>query len=284
MLSPYFSLEIPRFDTGELIPKVIHQIYLRGVPPKALAENIQFHINANPSWRHELYDSARVEEFILEHYGLLFLNLYKSINPEYGAARADLFRYLLIYRMGGVYLDIKSRFTIPIDEVLRGNERYVISQWRNCYGDPHQGFGLHPDLVHVPGGEFQVFHVIAAQGHPFLRAVIERVIRNVRAYRFWHPVGRTGVLRLSGPIAYTLAIYPILSSCPHTRFKNESELSLEPSILENYDHQSAFKNHYSTLRTPVVLLPQWARPLNRLFVLLRERKAAWASHNRTPTS
>ena len=31
---------------------------------------------------------------------------------------ADVFRYLAVYREGGVYLDVKSTVTCPLDEVL----------------------------------------------------------------------------------------------------------------------------------------------------------------------
>ena len=46
--------------------------------------------------------------YIRREYGESILSCYLRIDPVYGAARADLFRYLLLYRTGGVYLDIKS--------------------------------------------------------------------------------------------------------------------------------------------------------------------------------
>ena len=36
------------------------------------------------------------------------LNIYNSIDESYGPCRADLFRYLILYDKGGIYLDIDT--------------------------------------------------------------------------------------------------------------------------------------------------------------------------------
>lgn len=41
------------------------------------------------------------------------------------------------------------------------------------------GLGLHPDLAHMAEGELQQWRVIAAPGHPFLRAVIKSDLSNI---------------------------------------------------------------------------------------------------------
>jgi len=56
----------------------------------------------NPGWRHVLHDNAEIQQHIATHFGSDVLEAYNSINPLYGAARADFFRYLLMYQDGGV--------------------------------------------------------------------------------------------------------------------------------------------------------------------------------------
>jgi hypothetical protein len=254
------------------IPRLVHQIYLSGALPAALQQNVDEMMVLNPDWEHRLYDAQRGEAFIEAHYGPDMLATYRRINPEYGAARADLLRLLILYREGGVYLDIKSRFTRPLDEIILEDDRFILSQWRNGPGEPHEGFGLHHDLAHVGGGEFQNFHIIAEPGHLFLKAAIDQVCRNIRAYRPWSAVGRTGVVRTTGPIAYTQAIYPLLESAPHRRVANECALALEYSP-PGYDHTAAFSRHYSMLTSPVVSLGPIGRLASRLFVNLRGTKS-----------
>lgn len=274
---------LPEIAPGIQIPRLIHQTYPNGVLPDALRRNVEDLIAANPGWEHRLYDDDAIEHFISDHYPAEVLQAYRRIKPEYGAARADLFRYLAVYRLGGVYLDIKSRFTRPIDEVICGDEQYVISGWRNGEGEPHQGFGLQPDLAHLARGELQQWHVIAAPGHPFLRAVIIRVLSNIDGYRpWWNGVGRIGVFRLTGPIAYTLAIVPLLKRYPCKIVSNESALALEYSITGNYNHSDAFQRHYSQSDTSIIELSPGARWLGAAYTRARRIKNRMLGTSRNP--
>src|ERR1700723_370599 len=98
------------------IPRIIHQT----VPDKAnlddlISQNILHLKSMNRAWDYRLYDDKDCARFIADRYGAVMLSYYESITPRYGAARADLFRYLLIYEYGGVYLDIKSTIINPLD-------------------------------------------------------------------------------------------------------------------------------------------------------------------------
>lgn len=233
-----------------MIPRLIHQIYLSGIPPQVLLDNIAALKAANPAWLHFLYDESTALEFIKAHYDRRTLHAFLKIDPRYGAARADYLRHLIIYRMGGVYLDIKSYAERPLDDIIKPDDTYLLSQWTdNRIGDAHEGFGLHRDLKHVAGGEYQTFHIIAAPEHPFSAAAIERITRNILRYRPWNSVGRNGVLRTTGPIAYTRAIAPIRHAHPHRVIDYRAE-GLQPSIA--YDHFAVFQGHYASLSSPVV--------------------------------
>ena len=49
-------------------------------------------------------------------------------------------------------------------------------------------------------------------GHPFLKAVIEMVLRNTRTYTPLDGFAKFAILRVTGPITYTLAIVPLLTN------------------------------------------------------------------------
>jgi hypothetical protein len=271
--------ELPNVVVGTTIPRLLHQTFPRLDMPDPLRRNVEELRARNPGWEYRLYDDAAIESFILQHYGAAILGYYRRINPEYGAARADLFRYLALYRLGGVYLDVKSRFLRPIDEVLRDDDRFIVSRWRNGEGEPHQGWGLHPDLAEFPGGEIQQWHIIAAPGQPFLKAVIDMVLAGIDGYTpYGTGVGWIGVLRLTGPIAYTRAIVPLLSSCPCRTVDNESVLGLEYSALDRSDHQSLFKKHYTRNTDPVVLRRGLKRLLDLGYIEARALKGKLGSN------
>jgi hypothetical protein len=165
----------------------------------------------NPGWEYRFYEDADIEAYISMHFPWALAYL-KRIKPHYGAAKADLFRYLLMYEEGGVYLDIKSSVSRPLDEVLHPNDSYLLSHWHNGPGEAFEGWGLWPE-IDLPGGEFQQWHIVAMPGHPFLQRTIQRVCKNIENYDPRRDgVGLRGVLRLTGPIAYTLSIQPLLDS------------------------------------------------------------------------
>lgn len=251
-----------------LIPRRIHQIFLSGDLPDRLIQQVADIKTRNPGWAHHLYAHEDAERFIATHYDDDMLRVYRRINPAYGAARADLLRHLIIYKLGGVYLDIKSDLTWPLDDVLRADDEYILTQWRNGPGELHAKMGLHPDLAHVRGGEFQSYLIIAVAGHPFSKAAIDRITGNITRYRPWSGVGRMGVLRTTGPIAYTLAVQPLLSTAPH-RFTTEAAIGASMSITD-YSHADVFKRHYSMLKVPVARLSAPARLAQIGFEKLRD--------------
>lgn len=242
----------PLFAAAEGLPKIVHQTFHTRALPVELGEAMGAIQRGNPDWEHRFYDDVTARDFIADSYGPAILAYYDAINPKYRAARADLFRYLVVYRSGGVYLDIKSLPTRPLSEVIRPDDRYLISQWRNGPGEAFCDWGLHAELARVPGGEFQQWYIAASPGHPFLRAVIERVLRNLRTYNpGLHGVGQLGVLRVTGPIAYTLAIHPLLARHPHRRVDAHRDLAFEYSIYGKEGHKGALGVHYSELDEPL---------------------------------
>ena len=89
---------------------------------------------------------------------------------------------------------------------------------------------------------------MAAPGHPFLSAVIARVRRNIAHYSpISQRTGRRGVLKLAGPIAYTLAIAPLIGAHRHRLVENHHALSLTYNIFGT-SHYRPHRVIFSTAR------------------------------------
>jgi mannosyltransferase OCH1-like enzyme len=255
---------IAEVPMGNKIPNVIYQTFPTKRLPQALAENVEYIKELNPDFEHVLFDDEDIVRFIRDEYGTDVLAYYERINPHYGAARADLFRYLLIYKKGGVYLDIKSRMSQPLNRIIGSADRFLLAKW----GD--YNLVLHHELANIPRGEFQNWHVIGVKGHPFLKAVIDSVLMKIDKYRPWiHGVGKNAVIRVTGPVAYTLAIYPLLDRYPHRAVDRQSDLSLEYTTAIAGTHIPLFKTHYSNLEESVVTLTGWASLFSRIYFRLR---------------
>src|SRR6185312_15350719 len=194
MTVAYSNLRLPEVKATGFIPRLVHQTYRSGDLPEPIKNNVAQLKSDNPDWDHCFYDDSDIERFITETYSTEIHSAYKRINPIYGAARADFFRYLLMYDHGGVYLDIKSSFSGPISDFIREDDQFVIGQWNNGKGEPYEGWGIWPEVGHVPGGEFQQWFMIAAPGHPFLRAAICAAVAKIENYDAWQDgVGFFGV-------------------------------------------------------------------------------------------
>jgi len=229
------------------IPKIIHQLApSKKRLHKTIVKNIDRIKKMNPDWVYVLYDDNDIKKFIKENYPPYILRIYNLINQEYGAARADFARYLIMYIKGGVYLDIKSYMTIPLTNIIRYEDEYILSHW-GISGDWHQ------KLLNMKHGEYQQWHIICRPKHPFLFAVINSVIKNILNYNIYvDGTGKKGVLKVTGPIVYTQSIYRLLSTNKYRLVHNNKDIFLHYSCIR--DHRRIFhKKHYSELKSPIIM-------------------------------
>jgi len=242
-------------DVNVNIPKIIHQIFFNGESlPLEIINSIDKLKILNPDWEYKFYDEAAIFDFVKIHYGDVMLNHIKKINPKYSIVMSDLFKYLVMYKEGGLYLDIKSTASRPLNQIIKSDDAFLISQWRNQLGFKFWGWGLYDELIKIPGGEFHNWYIAAMPNHPFLLKVINSVLFNLDHYteeRFG--VGKIGVLRVSGPIAYTLAIAPMLKNYSFRIIDSEANGLVYSTYEGKNEHSKLFKFRYINLTEPIIL-------------------------------
>jgi len=88
-----------------IIPLHIYQTWhTKKLPPK-MKECVEKLKKDNPEFEHHLYDIEDCRKFIGKHFDKEVLNAYDKLKPF--AYKADLWRYCVLYKKGGIYLDIK---------------------------------------------------------------------------------------------------------------------------------------------------------------------------------
>ncbi|CAM4262207.1 Glycosyltransferase sugar-binding region containing DXD motif-containing protein [Pedobacter westerhofensis] len=172
------------------IPKIIHQTFKSSKLPFLTRWHISGFRKKNPEYAYEFYDDARIAVFLQEEFGAEVFELYSRLNI--GAAKADFFRYAVLYKKGGIYVDIDSGINSRLDDFIRADDVAVITR----EGDPTL---------------YAQWALIYSPGHPFLEKTIEMVLSNIRQDKYPHDVHR-----MTGPTVYTLAIDDCLKNNPQT--------------------------------------------------------------------
>lgn len=175
------------------IPKIIHQTFKTSQLPLLTRWHISRFRKKNPEYAYEFYDDARIDSFLLQEFGTEVLSAYKRINI--GAAKADFFRYAVLYKKGGIYVDIDSGINSQLDSFIKADDMAIITR----EGDPTL---------------FAQWALIYSPGHPFLKKTMEMVLENIRQNKYPHDVHQ-----MTGPTVYTKAINESLKNNPDISYR-----------------------------------------------------------------
>lgn len=193
------EVEIPNIEPGKSIPKIFHRTHKTKEIIELFADVENKIRKLHPNYQIINYDSEDVIKFIKENYNERILKAYLSIDNKYGAAKADFFRYLLIYIKGGIYLDIKSGPVKNIDKLLeKAKDKMIVSR-------DHPVFGWFWPVL-FPYGENIQWAIIAPKGHPVIKELIIQSMTHIE-YDYNNEknfYGNYGTLCLAGPIPYTI--------------------------------------------------------------------------------
>lgn len=136
----------------------------------------------NPSYTHRLYLDQDMEDFIQSNFDDIIIQCYKKLNTM--VVKADFWRYLILYKNGGVYLDMDSTIIKPLDDLISANDEAIIS----FQSKEH----------------FIQWTLIFRKEHPILKRTIEFVVNNILNDRYSH-----SVISLTGPDVFSRAIREI---------------------------------------------------------------------------
>lgn len=108
-----------------MIPKIIWQTYktrYEDLPTRA-KECSQLWQTMNPDYQYGYMDDVEMINFVKGYYGQDMVDLINSFKVP--VMKADLWRILVIYQFGGIYSDIDTYPTRPIDQWLPLDKNFV---------------------------------------------------------------------------------------------------------------------------------------------------------------
>lgn len=169
-----------------MIPRIIHQTWRSPVYDREDGSPESWKTR-NPDWTYRLWTDADLEDFVAAEFPD-FLDLYRSYpNP---VQRADLGRYMLLHRFGGVYADMDTDCLASLDAIAT-DDRVILCEEPRLHWDAHLMVGL--DRLFFNGT------MASPAGHPFWKHVIDF------AWRCRHAAAKD-VIRSTGPLVLSGAV------------------------------------------------------------------------------
>lgn len=115
---------LPPMNEYRTVPLHLFQTWHSLHLPPSMAKCVHDLRSANPEFTYHLYDDAMCRAFLQQHFEEDVVFAYDKLIP--GAYKADLWRYCILYVMGGIYLDIKYSCVAPFKLIeLTTKEHYV---------------------------------------------------------------------------------------------------------------------------------------------------------------
>jgi mannosyltransferase OCH1-like enzyme len=227
------------------IPFKVHQTFYTRELPLDIITIIAGNKLLCPRYNFYFYDDDDCEIFIKNHYEENVYNAYMKLNKSYGAMKADFFRYCILYKVGGVYLDIKTKLNKSLASIIKPNDVCILDIPRN---------NLEPWRINNP--TYEQWLLMFAPGHPYLKEMISQMVHNIennyepklKGYKTL--TSKQKVLLLTGPDAFTKAINSYINK--NKIFHKHINYGLIATRhVGNYMIMYKDRKHYSQVNLPL---------------------------------
>jgi len=203
-----------------VIPLDIYQVWHDLDLPPSVRESTQLVRDQNPEFSHHVYTERTCRIFIKRYFDKQVLKAYDTLIPH--AFKADLWRYCVLYKMGGIYLDSKF-YGVDGFKLLSLTDKDYFAR----------------DVAY-----FGIYNAIIAckAGNPILLNCINKVVENTRS-KFY---GTCGVCP-TGP----LMIMEFFPEKEHAKLRLEVEITFDKKRYIRLDGRRILKYHedYHAQRT-----------------------------------
>lgn len=112
-------------DQSHMVPRIIWQTNFTDRVTLPVYLNYRFNRLMSPTFEHRFVSTEAREDFIRSNYSERVINAYSRI--QIGAAQADFWRVLVLYKCGGVYMDIDAHLIWPLEKMaeLKDGEIFI---------------------------------------------------------------------------------------------------------------------------------------------------------------
>jgi mannosyltransferase OCH1-like enzyme len=241
---------IKSIKNGYKIPNIVHLTFCSTKLPIDIIKILQKNKDISSYCSFRFYDDLMCDELIKTHFKPNIYNAYSSINPVYGAMKADFFRYCVLYLIGGIYVDVKSSINYPLFKIIQKDDICLLDIPRNY---------LEPWRKNNP--TYEQWLLIFAPKHPYLHNMINQMVNYIEnKYEPKIPNmnilnTKQKILNVTGPDAFTKAVKNEIKIQKHILHRNidYNQYFMWSSTTNNYKNMYKINNkkHYSEIKQPL---------------------------------
>ena len=192
---------------GKMIPRHLW-VAVKSVPRHEDLKEHQaalYATNGDLGWKVHYVDNEAKVAFMEKYYhNTSLLWAFNAINPKVFITAVDIWKYAVLWMIGGAYLDDDSYIDVPFDKIIGEQDSFVVAQEKNAYVDNcftqthHLAAGRmmadynlteeHP-VGHIFGGRIITnWGIMSGQRHPIMQRIIENVVEALRQNYLRRPV------------------------------------------------------------------------------------------------
>ena len=203
---------------------ILHQIWVGSEPPIHLTEMSESWKEMHPHWEYRLWTDSDIEALKLENVKL-YRNAHKIVPEDaIGQYKADIARYEILYRFGGVYADMDTTCQKDCDGIFDTDNMVVA--WEM------QGKWIGNTVVYSPAGGTAVRTIINA---------LPRLSRKgpARPNKLSGPKAISGLLRSRSDVTILdqSTFYPVAWNEP----ERSTEEHPDAYVVHHWQHQRDLK-------------------------------------------
>jgi len=163
-----------------MIPKNIFQSWITKDLHPEIQKRVDRMLELNPTYKHEIYTDTEIAEFVNTNYPGKISECFNRLTIP--VAKVDFWRYLVLYKHGGVYLDLDSSINVSLDNLIRDEDQAIVTAETN------------------PNTYVQ-WALIFNKEHPILKEVIDLIVDNIENNSY-----PNDILNMTGPQVYSRGV------------------------------------------------------------------------------
>jgi hypothetical protein len=142
-------------------------------------------LKENPQFDHYLFSHKSCEKFIEDNFSKSVLKAFRMLKP--GAYKSDLWRYCVLFKRGGVYMDVKFYPVVPLVDLLTNHPDMFIADTiathtANTTMKCKFSVGLYNGFL------------VSKPNNPIFKAMIDNIVRHCKEKN-----GKDSMLQVTGP-------------------------------------------------------------------------------------